>query len=488
MNNCNSILILFLFFIPIYLSSETINILDRGAKGDGIKDNTVIIQKAIDDCSKTGGGTVYVPSGTYLIRPLEFKSNVELYIEFGATLLGSNKLADYDKAFPISKRNMNQSSGLIWGKNLNNISIRGLGSIDGQGGDHNFQFGNNSEEGPVRPKLIYFVDCKQIRIENITLRNSAYWVQHYEKCENVIIKGIKVFSHCNYNNDGLDIDGKNFIISDCYIDVEDDAICLKSDHSEFCEDITVANCITASNCNAIKLGTASNGGFRNIAISNCTIHRAAEDNIRHWNKQLEYISEDVTVISGVAIEMVDGGIIDGVTVSNITMRDVQTPIFIKLGDRKRTFRKEMGILKNVNIDNIVATAESLIPSSITGVEDNYIENVSISNVQINYPGGGTEDMTKKLVPENSKKYPENRMFGNILPGAGFYVRHVKDIRFNNVRITGLKQDARPLFYFDDVVGAQIYLSNNKLINNKLIYQTNCFNISFQGDLTESNEK
>lgn len=138
------------------------------------------------------------------------------------------------------------------------------------------------------------------------------------------------------------------------------AICFKSDHPEFCENITVTNCVTASNCNAIKFGTASHGGYRNIAVSNCVVRRAAEDNIRHWSKQLEHISADVTVISGVAIEMVDGGIIDGITVSNISMRDVQTPIFIRLGDRHRTYRKEGGVLKNINISNIVATAESLI--------------------------------------------------------------------------------------------------------------------------------
>lgn len=177
--------------------------------------------------------------------------------------------------------------------------------------------------------------------------------------------------------------------------------------------------MTASNCNAIKFGTASHGGYRNIAVSNCVVRRAAEDNIRHWSKQLEHISADVTVISGVAIEMVDGGIIDGITVSNISMRDVQTPIFIRLGDRHRTFRKEGGVLKNINISNVVATAESLIACSITGVEGSYVENVSINNVQISYPGGGTPEMVAKQVPEMTKSYPENRMFGNTLPAAGF---------------------------------------------------------------------
>lgn len=127
-------------------------------------------------------------------------------------------------------------------------------------------------------------------------------------------------------------------------------------------------------------------------MSNCVVRHAKEDNIRHWSKQLKHITADITVISGIAIEMVDGGIIDGITISNISMRDVQTPIFIRLGDRRRTFSKQIGSLKNINISNIVATAESLIACSITGVKGAKVENVSINNVQITYPGGGTRDI------------------------------------------------------------------------------------------------
>lgn len=436
------------------LQAATIDITRRGAKGNGITDNTTIIQKAVDECSQKGGGTVLVPSGTYLIRPIELKSDVNLHLDFGAILLGSNRLADYDNAFPYKGGSMNQSSGLLFARGQKNISLTGFGTIDGQGGSKTFQFGNDADGGPKRPKIVYLVDCKGVVVTDLTLRNSAYWVQHYEKCEDVTIRGLKVFSHCNYNNDGLDIDAKNATISDCYIDVEDDAICFKSDHPDFCENITVTNCVTASNCNAIKFGTASHGGYRNIAVSNCVVRRAAEDNIRHWSKQLEHISADVTVISGIAIEMVDGGIIDGITVSNISMFDVQTPIFIRLGDRHRTFRKEGGVLKNVNISNVVATAQSLIACSITGVESSSVENVSINNVQISYPGGGTPEMITKPVPEMTKSYPENRMFGNTLPAAGFYVRHAKNVRFNNVRFSAAKPDARPLFYLDDVTGAE----------------------------------
>ncbi|WP_368106806.1 glycoside hydrolase family 28 protein [Bacteroides nordii] len=453
-NKCKTILLTASLLFSSTLFAVTIDITKRGAKGDGVTDNTVVIQKAVDECSAKGGGTVLVPSGTYLIRPIELKSNVNLHLDFGALVLGSTRLADYDHAFPYKEGSMNQSSGLLFARGQKNISLTGFGTIDGQGGSETFQFGNDGDGGPKRPKLIYLVECQGIVVTDLTLRNSAYWVQHYERCEDVTIRGLKVFSHCNYNNDGLDIDAKNATISDCYIDVEDDAICFKSDHPEFCENITVTNCVTASNCNAIKFGTASHGGYRNIAVSNCVVRRAAEDNIRHWSKQLEHISAEVTVISGVAIEMVDGGIIDGITVSNISMRDVQTPIFIRLGDRHRTFRKEGGVLKNINISNIVATAESLIACSITGVENSFVENVSINNVQVSYPGGGTTEMLMTPVPEEVSSYPENRMFGNTLPAAGFYVRHARNVRFNNVRFCAEQPDARPLFFLDDVVGAE----------------------------------
>ncbi len=447
---------------------DVIDVTQRGAKGDAVTDNTEPIQKAVDECAQKGGGIVLVPSGTYLIRPIELKSNVNLHLEAGAVLLGSTNLSDYDEAFPIKDGTMNQSSGLLYARGQENISLTGLGVVDGQGGSPTFQFGNDADGGPKRPKLIYLVECKGITVQDLTLRNSAYWVQHYEKCEDVIIRGVKVFSHCNYNNDGLDIDAKNAIISDCYIDVEDDAICFKSDHADFCENITVTNCVVASNCNAIKFGTASHGGFRNVAVSNCVVRRAAEDNIRHWSKQLEHISADVTVISGIAIEMVDGGIADGITISNVSMRDVQTPIFIRLGDRNRTFRKEGGVLKNVNIGNIVARAESLITGSITGVENSCVENVFIHDVQIEYPGGGTKAMVSVPVPEVSKDYPENRMFGNTLPAAGFYVRHAKNIRFHNIRVNAFQPDERPLFLLDDVKDTSIDRCSGKNIADFIV--------------------
>lgn len=464
-------------------SASTINIEERGAVGDGKTDNTEIIQNAVNECAEKGGGTVLVPAGKYLIRPVEFRSGVNLHISHGAILLGSTTLSDYDNAYPIPNGNMSQTPGLIWGRGLTDISVTGAGTIDGQGGHDNFQFGDDAKGGRKRPKLIYFVECKNIEVSDLNLRNSAYWVQHYEKCENVIIRGLNIYSHCNHNNDGIDIDSRNVVISDCIIDVVDDAICLKSDHESFCENVTVTNCIMATTCNGFKMGTGSNGGFRNITVSNCIVQNASEDNIHRWVDKIDHISADKTVLAGVAIEMVDGGVLERVTVSNITMQNVQTPIFIKLGDRKRTFRKVHGILRDVNISNITASAQSMMASSITGTLEGYVENVQISNVQVIHPGGGTDEMFTRVIPESEKRYPENRMFGYTLPASGFFVRHVKNINFSNIQINGKKADSRPLFYFDDVIEGQINSSKNKRVTDKeFIHVVNSENLSVDGNV------
>ena len=160
--------------------------------------------------------------------------------------------------------------------------MTGLGTINGQGFHPNFQHGNDSKGGPRRPKIIYFMSCNNVRVQDVTLRNSAYWTQDYEKCDGVIVRGVKVYCHSNWNNDGIDIDSRNVVVSDCLIDCDDDALCLKSDTDTPCENVTVTNCVLKSNCNAIKFGTSSYSGFKNVTITNCVIDRASEDHIRQW--------------------------------------------------------------------------------------------------------------------------------------------------------------------------------------------------------------
>lgn len=435
---------------PISLQGVTINITDHGAKGDGKTDNTSIIQAAIDECSNAKGGMVIVPAGDFITRTLFMKSDVNLHLELGAVLLGNTTIKTY--------LNVNEKTpAILFAQHAENISVTGLGTINGQGQHPSFQQGEEMKGGLRRPKCIYFIDCRNVKVQDITILNPAEWAQFYKGCDGVVLRGIKVYAHANLNNDGLDIDSRNVIVSDCYIDCDDDALCFKSDREECCENVVVTNCILRSNCNAIKFGTSCMSGFKNITVSNCNIQRAQEDNFRQWYKALPWLGGTGTaVLSGIALEAVDGGVMDQISVSNIVMTDVQTPIFIRLGDRKRTFSNKISTLKNVMISNIIASQTSRVACSVTGVPGGIIDNVSIRNVQITAVGNGTEAQAKEIVPEMTNGYPENRLFGVVLPASGFYVRHAKNIQFDNVSLELLNPDARPMFNLDNTDRVKIF--------------------------------
>ena len=414
---------------------------DYGAVPDGKTLNTLALQNAIDACYETGGGRVTVPPGTYLTGTIELKGNVDLHLMQNAVILGStNNPADY------------RDSALVLVKKVENVTISGSGIINGQGWHKNFN--NKGREVKIsRPYIIFVRESKHIKITGIKLRNSATWVLRLLKSAWIIIDNINIYSHSNHNNDGIDIDAKNVVISNSIIDCDDDALCFKSYTDDFVvENIAVSNCRIASNCNAIKFGTWSAVGFRNISIANCVITEAAEDKVRtpKWYERMEGITKQPTVISGIALEVVDGGFMDQVTISNISMRGVQTPIFIRLGDRDG-----VGTLKNVIISNITATSESRITSSITGIPGSYVENITIKDAIFNSKGTGTIEHTDKNVKEKNKGYPENRMYGASLPAHGFYVRHAKGIQLENLRLLLRNPDARAAIIFDDVENSSL---------------------------------
>lgn len=449
-----------LFFVAIcnlaalHVSAKTIDITELGAKGDGKTDNTAIIQQAIDHC---GSGTVVIPEGNFVTGPIFIRSGISIYLKNGATLSGITKLDIYRTVF--SKLGPKHVPALIYGENIEHVTIYGEGTIDGQGGDAAFQLGDDSKTGAIRPIMLYFRNSRDITIRDIHIRNSAYWVQKYELCDGVSLRGLTVHSHCNFNNDGIDINGSSHVvIADCNIDTDDDALCFKSDTEEMSENIVVTNCLLRSNCNGIKFGTGSNGGFRNITVSNCALHKASEENRRHWKQHFPWmkLTGDTTILSGIALEVVDGGLMDQVIVSNVTMRDVQTPIFIRLGDRRRGAGNRVSAIRNISIHDVIASSASALSSSITGLPGHCVENVHISNVQIISPGGVVQDQQPRAVPENPAAYPENRMFGVLLPASGFYLRHVKNITFDNVRLQTLTPDSRPAFLLDDVSGFEDY--------------------------------
>jgi polygalacturonase len=403
---------------------------DFGTAGTGKTLDTVPLQKAIDAVHARGGGVVLVPPGVYLTGTLELKSNVTLHLSAGATLLGSRQLADYPEHVPAARSYTDNYTrrSMIWAEGQENIGLEGAGTIDGQGAFFS---------GPylVRPYMIRVVGCRRVRVRDLTIRESPMWVQHYLLSDDVVIDGVTVRSQVNHNNDGIDIDScRRVRISNCDINSEDDGIVLKSTTATPSSDVVITNCVVSSMCNAIKLGTESHGGFENIAISNCTIYD--------------------THLTGVAVECVDGGKLERVTVTNIAMKAVQCPLFIRLGDRGRTFadgqeRPGVGVLRDVTISNIVATGAGPVGCSVTGLPERPLENVVLSNIHLEALGGGTREQAGRAIAEEREHYPEHNMYGT-LPAYGIFFRHARGLVVENLRLATHRSDLRHAVVFDDV--------------------------------------
>jgi len=469
-------------FVLLLLSTATLatvpknvyDIRDFGAKSGGKSLCTQAIQKTIDKCAANGGGTVYLPAGTWLTGTVYLESQVTIWLDTGCTLLGSKNKGDYGRSHTIADTKGETFSywAILAGKNLRHIAIRGRGIIDGQG--TNFKY-----KGGPRPKNIYLENCHDVLIEGVRLQDAGSWMQHYRNCEHLTIRDIAVFNHVGYNNDGLNIDScRDVVITGCNVDSDDDAIVLKSLSLKPCENITISDCIISSHCNSIKMGTESGGGFQNIAVTNCTICSPRHSKVIYGRQR---------GLAGVALEIVDGGILDRVTVSNINIKGVSVPIFMRLGNRARPYEKDqskpgMGRFHNVVVSNIIATDCSPIGCSITGLPGHPIENVSLSNINLNFEGGGTKDQASREIPEKPTSYPESTMFGD-LSAYGFFCRHVKNLKFQNIKLNTSKPDHRHAIVFEDLEHVVLesfdapYAADSagmiRLDNSRHVYIRNC---------------
>jgi len=427
------------------------NILDFGAVSDTSKLSTTAIQKAIDACSTNGGGQVTIPAGKFKTGSVFLKSNISLYLEAGAILYGSTSLKDYKtvKTAFISLRTQDSIVQLIYGEDLTNVSICGYGEIDGQGKAFAFEAG---DEGITRPHLIRFIRCSDVKVENISLKNSACWMQHYLACTRVTLRGLRIFNRSNMNNDSMDLDGcKDVTVSDIISDTEDDGITFKSTSGWISENIVVTNCVLSSRWNAIKMGTETNGGFKNVSISNCVIKTTT---IFPWNDGITS-----NPLTGITLLITDGGIMQNIVISNISIDNYDAPIFIRLANRGRSYLRGMpvtkvGTVKDISIDNVRITNAKKNGCAITGIPGYPVENIRLSNISIQFSGEGTIEDFNRVVDEDTKGYPQANQW-NALPAYGFFIRHASNITFNGIELSTSKPDARPAFYLDDVKGANL---------------------------------
>lgn len=344
-------------FTSVCTCAQTYNIKDFGAVPDGNIMNTIAIQSTIDKCFADGGGEVLIPAGIFYSGTVLLKSNVYLHLLPGSVLQGSYDPADYPEHNILSHQKygtithdglyVRYMKALIIADNAQNIGIIGEGTIKGAGEGKAFQLGINVDG---KPKNIFFVGCTNVKLKGITVLNAAQVTMSISKCEKVFVEGLYVNSQVNWNCDGMDVDAKDVTIANCIIESEDDALCFKSEYfGSLCENITVSNCVVSGMCNGIKLGTGSRTGFRNITVNNCVIKRNLINDYFHWKMTPEIVYKDTitSVNTGIVIMGVDGGIVENISFSNITMTDVLSPFFIRVGKRFLNPDKKPSVMRNI---------------------------------------------------------------------------------------------------------------------------------------------
>lgn len=409
------------------------------------------LQREIDAAAERGGGTVCVPAGEHEVKPFELKSNVTLQFADGARILASTNIADY-----VTR---GECPVFIYAGYATNVAITGKGTIDGRGSAFKETAKLRGEDQPkTLPLLMRFSRCRNVRLEGFHYTNSGSWACHLRNCDGVKVKGISCYNYCNRMNDGLDIESCNVTVEDCDFFTDDDSFCFKSesDKSFPVTNVVVRNCRMASCCNAIKFGTGSYNAFRDILIENCELRRSPAGWRFDWRKRGMPGVTNRCGIAGLALEVVDGGRMENVTIRNIKMEGYMTPIFIRHSNRHGPKGKGNTYLRNILIENVTGTCESRIASSITGVPARdgmparRPRNITLRNISLLAPGGGTESDAAAQVPEKDCGYPEAFMFSRKpLPAYGFYVRHADNVVFENVKVTTTRPDARPEFRFED---------------------------------------
>ncbi|MCR5362315.1 MAG: exo-poly-alpha-D-galacturonosidase [Bacteroidales bacterium] len=443
-------------------ATTTFNVRDFGAKGDGRTLDHTAINAAIEAAEKAGGGQVCLPAGTYLSGSIRLKSNIDLHLESGATILAAPaSMKAYDESESFGGFPEYQDGGhtyfhnsLIWADGQHNVSITGRGTIDGEGlTKKDTEKAGNVQGGSIGTgdKAIALKLCRNILIRDVTIFRGGHFAIIVTGCEIGTIDNVTI----DTNRDGIDIDCCKYLsVTNCKVNTpNDDAIVLKSSYAlkrpSACEHITIANCTVTGYklgtfidgtyqpekvnwvCGRIKLGTESNGGYRNITITNCTCM---------WS-------------SGLAFEEVDQGRMENIVVSNISLEHVHHyPIYITTGCRNRGPKEVTtpSYAANISISNVIATdCDSLAGIIITGMADEPLRNISLQDIYVEFRGGGEAYPAGKSYREQGTNYPEPRWAGPT-PAYGLYARHVDGLRLRNVRFALQRPDGRPAIQLDDV--------------------------------------
>lgn len=411
-------------------------------RGDAL--STRAIQAAIDAAAERGGGTVRLSRGDYVSGTLDLRNNTRLEVANGARLLGSLRLADYPTRLAGHRTMMDIVTGvtqsLIFAQGCRNIALGGEGTIDGRGSAQSFPGKESSTGLPGRPFLIRVLDCRDVHVHGLHLKDSAAWMQNYLGCERLLIERIRVENQANYNNDGMDIDGcRQVIVRDCFINSEDDGICFKGSSQQPTEEVLVENCRVHSTSNALKFGTDSEAPFRRVLARNLLLGGPAPG-MRALRRQ--------RAESGISWESVDGTVVEDLLATDIDIVRAESPLFLRLGDRGRAFpgqpRPGPGMLRRIVFDRISGGENGPRGSYFLGMPDHPIEDVVVRDLrlEVNAAQGPVPD--QHAVSEFEGVYPDAGMIGKLTPAYGLWTRHVRNLTLERVAFVATASDPRPM--------------------------------------------
>lgn len=434
--------------VVMFAQGQTYDVTNYSAVGDGSTLNTVAIQEAVDSCYANGGGTVLVPSGTFLTGTIILKDNVMLEIADGGELRGSTDPNDYPQLLnqlPTYTLGYPQMS-IVYAQNAHHVGITGEGTLNGQG----VQW-QGSGDGPYGMR---FLSCQNVLIEGVKLRHTAFWMMHNFNCDSVIIRNIDILNFGSAHCDGLSIDGcRNVIIENNICDSGNDPLVMKATGPYNCENVIARNNTLSTHARAIKIGTETNGGFKNIHIHDCYVV---------WSS-VSVPGVIGEAACGLNLSIVDGGFAEDVLVEDCTLEGVSFPFMIRLGNRARQYDDTIpittvGSMKGITVKNVEFTAQNNVPALISGLPDHYVEDVLMQNLTFNLPGGTPPVPLDYNVPESEADKPDCDMFGDIFPSSGVYARHVDGLVLDNVCFKFDANDQRQLIFFTDVLNSETYTS------------------------------
>ncbi len=410
---------------------------------------TEAIQRAVDRAAQESG-TALLAGGDYVSGTIVLRSNARLKIAKGSRLLASTDLKDFPehhaKRLTVQDTSMGMHQSLLYAEGCRNLCVCGEGEIDGRGAPANFPGEETAQGTPGRPFVLRVIDCEDVHVHDVTLRNAPCWMQNYLNCDRLLVENVTVRNHANYNNDGIDIDGcRDVIVRGCSIHSGDDACCFKGASQRPLERVLIENCELLSACNAFKVGTDTQGDFRKVLVRNCRLGGLAED-----PSGLKHAFAD----SAVSLEMVDGGVLEDFLLTDLTLTRAWSPFFMRLENRGRVKpgdpAPDIGVLRRAAVVHVTGSLCGPRGSYLIGIPERAIEDVLLHDIRIVQAASGKPVLAEREIGELQGVYPDAHMIDALgdTPAYGLWARHVHGLAVSEYTVRPEGVEKRPEFVLE----------------------------------------